>query len=60
MSGDQYAEIREAIGDLCQAFPDQYFRRLDQARGYPVEFVEALTKAGWLAALIPKSSVDPG
>ena len=54
MSGDQYPEIREAIGDLCKAFPDQYFRRLDQARGYPVEFVEALTKAGWLAALIPE------
>src|SRR4029077_215237 len=51
---DQYAEIRQAIGDLCKGFPDQYFRRLDQAHGYPVEFVEALTKGGWLAALIPE------
>ncbi|TAM83787.1 MAG: acyl-CoA dehydrogenase [Candidimonas sp.] len=50
---DQYQDIRDAIRDLCAQFDDAYFRRVDQQRGYPAEFVEALTKAGWLAALIP-------
>src|SRR5205085_6677309 len=46
--------IREAVRGLCAAFPDAYFRELDEARAYPETFVEALTKAGWLAALIPQ------
>jgi acyl-CoA dehydrogenase len=49
-----YREIRDAIRALCKHFPDEYFRRLDQECGYPAEFVAALTKAGWLAALIPE------
>jgi acyl-CoA dehydrogenase len=48
-----YEEIRSGIRALCTAFPDEYFRQLDAERGYPDEFVAALTKAGWLAALIP-------
>jgi acyl-CoA dehydrogenase len=51
---DQYQDLRDAIRDLCGAFPPEYFRRIDEARGYPEEFVAALTKAGWLAALIPQ------
>jgi acyl-CoA dehydrogenase len=47
-------EIREAVRALCATFPPEYFRKLDAARGYPAEFVEALTRAGWLAALIPQ------
>ncbi|MDH0901174.1 acyl-CoA/acyl-ACP dehydrogenase [Comamonas aquatica] len=47
-------EIRDAIRDLCQAFPDEYFRKVDEARAYPEQFVHALTEAGWLAALIPQ------
>ena len=47
-------EIRDAIRDLCQAFPDEYFRQVDEARAYPEQFVHALTEAGWLAALIPQ------
>ena len=39
---------------LCAEFPDEYFRKIDAERGYPEEFVDALTKAGWLAALIPE------
>src|SRR3546814_3615581 len=49
----QYQDIRDAVRDLCSQFTDDYFREIDQRRGYPAEFVEALTKAGWLAALIP-------
>jgi acyl-CoA dehydrogenase len=51
---DQYHEIRDAIRSLCAGFPPEYFRRIDEARGYPEEFVNALTTAGWLAALIPQ------
>jgi acyl-CoA dehydrogenase len=50
---DQYQDIRDAIHDLCAQFPSEYFRRIDEQRGYPEQFVDALTKAGWLAALIP-------
>ena len=51
---DQYQDIRDAIRDLCKQFPDEYFRKIDEARGYPEEFVNALTQAGWMAALIPQ------
>ena len=51
---DQHTEIRDAIRDLCKQFPDEYFRKVDEARGYPEEFVNALTEAGWMAALIPQ------
>jgi acyl-CoA dehydrogenase len=48
-----YQDIRDAVRDLCRQFPDEYFRKVDEARAYPEAFVDALTKAGWLAALIP-------
>jgi acyl-CoA dehydrogenase len=51
---DAYQDIREAVRDLCGEFPAEYFRKIDEARGYPEAFVDALTKAGWLAALIPQ------
>src|SRR5436309_7031947 len=51
---DPYDELREAVRALCGAFPPEYHRRVDAERGYPVEFVDALTKAGWLAAMIPE------
>ena len=51
---DQYQDIRDAIRDLCKQFPDEYFRKVDEVRGYPEEFVNALTQAGWMAALIPQ------
>ena len=50
---DHYEEVRAGVRALCAQFPDEYFRKVDLARGYPSEFVDALTKAGWLAALIP-------
>ena len=49
-----YQDIRDAIRDLCTQFPDEYFRKVDEVRGYPEDFVNALTHAGWLAALIPQ------
>ena len=50
---DAYQDLRDAVRDLCNTFPPEYWRKVDEARGYPEEFVDALTKAGWLAALIP-------
>jgi acyl-CoA dehydrogenase len=48
-----YTEIRDAVRALCSDFPAEYHRKIDEARGYPAAFVDALTKAGWMAALIP-------
>jgi len=49
-----YPDIRDAVRDLCAQYPNEYFRKIDEARGYPAEFVDALTEAGWMAALIPQ------
>jgi acyl-CoA dehydrogenase len=50
---DQYQELREALRDLCGQFGSAYWQQVDEVRGYPEKFVDALTQAGWLAALIP-------
>ncbi|MBA4059968.1 MAG: acyl-CoA dehydrogenase, partial [Verminephrobacter sp.] len=51
---DKYQDIRDAVRALCAEFPDEYHRKIDEQRTYPEAFVDALTKAGWLAALIPQ------
>jgi acyl-CoA dehydrogenase len=53
-AASSYQDIREAVRALCAEFPAEYFRKIDEARAYPEEFVTALTQAGWLAALIPE------
>jgi len=50
----EYQDIRDAVRDLCATFPGEYHRKVDMERGYPDAFVEALTRAGWLAAMIPE------
>ena len=50
----QYAAIREEVAKLCAGFPGEYWRKLDETRSYPTEFVQALTKSGYLAALVPE------
>ncbi|MGY6710637.1 MAG: acyl-CoA dehydrogenase family protein [Rhizobiaceae bacterium] len=50
----RHEEIREAVRALCAGFPAEYHRDIDRKRGYPEEFVSALTRAGWMAALIPE------
>ena len=50
---ESFPEIRQAVRELCALFPMEYFRQVDTERVYPSAFVEALTKAGWLAAMIP-------
>jgi alkylation response protein AidB-like acyl-CoA dehydrogenase len=54
MSEDAYASIRQEVAKLCAEFPGEYWRAKDRDRAYPGEFVDALTKAGYLAALIPE------
>jgi acyl-CoA dehydrogenase len=51
---DPHTEIREEVAKLCARFPGEYWRKLDEVRGYPTEFVAALTEAGYLGALIPE------
>lgn len=54
VGGNDHLDIREAVRDLCAQFPAEYHRKVDDERGYPEAFVDALTKAGWMAALIPE------
>ena len=54
MTQPSYDDIRDAVAKLCADFPGPYWRGLDRERGYPTEFVQALTEAGWLSALIPE------
>ena len=51
---DMTGEIRDAVARLCAEFPGEYWRKLDERRGYPTEFVRALTEAGYLSVLIPE------
>ena len=51
---DLHDSLRKGVRELCQRFPDPYWRELDARREYPTEFVRTLTEAGYLAALIPE------
>lgn len=48
-----HQSLRQSVREICQHYPDAYWRGLDATRGYPEAFVRALTEAGYLAALIP-------
>jgi acyl-CoA dehydrogenase len=49
-----YADLREGVRALCAQFDSAYWQKVDEARAYPEAFVDALTRAGWMAALIPE------
>ncbi len=51
---DTHDDLRDALRALCAGFPPEYHRKHGAAETYPVEFVDALTEAGWLAAMIPE------
>jgi acyl-CoA dehydrogenase len=53
-SKSDYDELRRGVRSLCESFTSEYWRKLDEVRAYPEVFVQALTDAGWLAALIPE------
>jgi len=50
---DAYQDMREALRGMLASFDSAYWQKVDHERGYPETFVNALTEAGWLAALIP-------
>ncbi|BBQ00129.1 acyl-CoA dehydrogenase [Burkholderia sp. SFA1] len=52
---EDYADLRDAVRRICRDFPGEYWRKLDNERGYPTEFVNALTAGGFLGALIPEA-----
>ncbi len=60
MPRNDHQEIRESVARLCADFPGRYWRDLDERMAYPSEFVAALTRAGFLAALIPESHGGAG
>ena len=51
---DEHQDIRDAVRQLCAGFDSHYWQSVDEQRAYPEAFVNALTQAGWLAALIPQ------
>jgi acyl-CoA dehydrogenase len=51
---ENHPELRDAVKALCGQFDSAYWQQIDEKRAYPEKFVEALTKAGWMSALIPE------
>src|ERR671934_231150 len=51
---ENYPELRDAVRALCSEYDSAYWQQVDEKRAYPEAFVEALTKAGWMSALIPE------
>jgi acyl-CoA dehydrogenase len=52
--GEEFSDIRDSVRQICEGFPGEYWRKLDEKEEYPTEFVKALTEAGFLGALIPE------
>lgn len=59
-NAEEFPEIRAGVRELCSQFSDEYFRKIDEQRAYPEQFVDALMEAGWLAAMIPEDYGGPG
>ena len=53
-ASEEYNDLREALRGLCAKFPAEYHRKHGADQSYPEEFIDALTKAGWLSAMIPE------
>mgnify|MGYP004706853979 CR=1 FL=1 len=52
--GEDFPEIRQAIRKICAGYPGAYWRDLEAKEAYPTDFVQALTREGYLSALIPE------
>jgi len=57
---DTYSDIRDGVRALCNQFPAEYHRKVDEDKAYPEDFVDALTREGWMAALIPEEYSGSG
>ena len=53
-AGNDFPELREAVQRICAKYPGEYWRGLDEREAYPTVFINELTEAGYLAALIPE------
>jgi acyl-CoA dehydrogenase len=58
VQAEDHEDLRQAVRELCQLFPDSYWRILDQQRAYSEAFVEAITSVGYLGALIPREKEE--
>ncbi|NYI29885.1 acyl-CoA dehydrogenase family protein [Sulfitobacter geojensis] len=54
-SNNDFEDIRRGVRGVCSQFPEEYHRKVDEEKAYPKAFVDALTKEGWMAALIPEA-----
>jgi acyl-CoA dehydrogenase len=54
LARENFPELREAVAALCRQFDSAYWQEVDEKRAYPEKFVDALTQAGWMSALIPE------
>ncbi|MFP6725891.1 MAG: acyl-CoA dehydrogenase family protein [Alphaproteobacteria bacterium] len=52
--GADYQDIRDGVRKVCEDYPLEYWREKDEIAEYPTEFVNAMTEAGYLGALIPE------
>ena len=57
---DTYSDIRDGVRALCNQFPAEYHRKVDEDKAYPEDFGDALTREGWMAALIPEEYSGSG
>lgn len=51
---ETHNDLRDAVRALCAQFDSAYWQKVDEDRAYPETFVDALTTAGWMSALIPE------
>ncbi len=58
--GLDYPDIRASVRRICEDFPGEYWRKLDDEQAYPTEFVQALTASGYLGVLIPEEYEGSG
>ena len=52
--GEDYPELRESVRRVCEGYPGEYWRKLDEESAYPTDFIKELTEGGFLSALIPE------
>ncbi|MBS0639381.1 MAG: acyl-CoA dehydrogenase family protein [Acetobacteraceae bacterium] len=52
--GEDYPELRESVRKICARYPGSYWNELEDQQAYPTAFVNELTEAGFLGALIPE------
>ena len=51
---NEWNDIKRGVENICKNYPESYWKTLDQKRSYPTDFVNALTKSGYLSILIPE------